>query len=106
MAIPPETPRGFWGDFAPIFTRPTFRRFLTLLGAAILTIGGRTVANLLRTAGSLAPGATARRVVDRLPADDHIMLVGDDTVFAHPGRHVFGKARHRDQVRSSHAFTA
>jgi hypothetical protein len=127
MAIPPETPRGFWGDFAPIFTRPTFRRFLTLLGAAILTIGRRTVANLLRTAGSLAPGATssyrrvfsqarwssirlacalARRVVDLLPADDPIILVGDDTVFAHPGRHVFGKARHRDPVRSSHASTA
>jgi len=25
MAILPETPRGFWDDFAPIFTRPTFR---------------------------------------------------------------------------------
>lgn len=57
MAIRPETPCGFWDDFAPLFTRPTFRRFLTLLGAAILTVGRRTVANLLRTAGSLAAGA-------------------------------------------------
>jgi len=57
MAILPETLCGFRDDFAPIFTRPTVRRFLTLLGAAILTVGRRTVANLLRTAGSLAAGA-------------------------------------------------
>jgi len=127
MAILPETPRGFWHDFAPVFTRPTFRRFLALLAAAILTVGRRTVANLLRTAGSLADGAAssyrrvfsqarwssirlacvlARQVMDLLPADAPIVLVGDDTVFAHPGRHVFGKARHRDPVRSSHAYTA
>jgi DDE superfamily endonuclease len=127
MAILPDAPRGFWDDFAPIFTRPTFRRFLTLLGAAILTVGHRTVANLLRTAGSLASGAAssyrrvfsqarwssirlahvlARRVVGLVPADTPVVLVGDDTVFAHPGRRVFGKARHRDPVRSSHAFTA
>ena len=127
MAILPEVPRGFWDDFAPIFTRPTYRRFLTLAGAAILTVGRRTVANLLTTAGSLAVGAAssysrvfsrarwsplrlaealARRVVALLPGDDEIVLVGDDTVFSHPGRRVFGKARHRDPVRSSHAFTA
>jgi hypothetical protein len=127
MAILPETPRGFWDDFAPIFTRPTFRRFLTLLGSAILAVGRRTIANLLRTAGSLAAGtsssyrrvfskarwsplrlaaALARRVVALLPADAEVVLVGDDTVFSHPGRRVFGKARHRDPVRSSHAFTA
>lgn len=32
--------------------------------------------------------------------------MGDDTVVAHPGAPVYGKARHRDPVRSSHAFTA
>lgn len=127
MAILPEALRGFRGDFAPVFTRPTFRRFLTLLGAAILAVGRRTAANLLRTAGSLAVGVAssyrrffsearwssirlaevlARRVVALLPADAEIALVGDDTVLAHPGRRVFGKARHRDPVRSSHAFTA
>lgn len=127
MAIPPGDPRGLWHAFAPVFTRPTWRRFLTLLGAAVLTVGRRAVANLLRTAGALAPGASssyrrvlskarwsplrpaevlARRVVDLLPADAEIALAADDTVFAHPGRRVFGKARHRDPVRSSHAFTA
>ena len=42
MAILPETPRGFWDDFALVFTRPTFRRFLTLFGAAVLTAGRRS----------------------------------------------------------------
>jgi hypothetical protein len=41
---------------APAFTKPTSRRFLVLLGAAILTTGRRTVANLLRTAAPLADG--------------------------------------------------
>src|SRR5262249_3680540 len=35
-----------------------------------------------------------------------VTLVGDDTVESHPGRKVYGKARHRDPVRSSHAYTA
>lgn len=35
-----------------------------------------------------------------------VTLVGDDTVSAHPGRKVYGKARHRDAVRSSHRYTA
>jgi hypothetical protein len=107
MAILPEAPRGFWDDFAPIFAGPTFRRFLTLIGAAILTVGRRTIANLLRTAGSLAAGTSygyrrvfskarwsplrlarvlARRVVVLLPDDAEVALVADDTVFSHPGR--------------------
>jgi len=115
------------GSFAPVFTEPTYQRFLVLMGAAILTTGRRTVANLLRTAGSLAPGHTssyrrvfseapwsalqlacalARLLVALLPDDAPILLAGDDTVVAHPGPHVFGKARHRDPVRSSHAYTA
>ncbi len=35
-----------------------------------------------------------------------IRLVGDDTVTEHPGPKVYGKARHRDAVRSSHSYTA
>ena len=67
MAIPPGDPRGLWHAFAPVFTRPTWRRFLTLLGAAVLTVGRRAVANLLRTAGALAPGASSsyRRVLSK-----------------------------------------
>jgi hypothetical protein len=97
-----------------------------LLGAAILTTGRHTIANLLRTAGALAPGhsssyrrvfsqarwssirlacALGRHLIALLPEDQPIALAGDDTVVAHPGPHVFGKARHRDPVRSSHAYT-
>jgi hypothetical protein len=43
--------------FAPHFTRPTGRRFALLLTAAILTQGRHTVANLLRTLGTVVhPG--------------------------------------------------
>jgi hypothetical protein len=127
MSILPDATCALFDRFAPAFTRPTYRRFLVLLGSAIITTGRRTVANLLRTAGSLAPGhvasyrrvfsqarwsmlglgcALARHLVALLPTDSPIVLAGDDTVVAHPGPHVYGKARHRDPVRSSHAYTA
>ena len=127
MAILPDESLALLDSFAPIFTEPTYRRFLVLLGAAILTTGRRTVANRLRTAGSLAPGdpssyrrvfsqarwsmirlacALARHLLALLPEDQPIVLVGDDTVIAHPGLHVYGKGRHRDPVRSSHVYTA
>ena len=124
--LPPElTP--LLVEFSPAFTRPTYRRSLVLLLAAILTTGRRTVANLLRTAGALAPGhptsyrrvlsqarwsllqlarILTRHLVDRVLPDGPITLVGDDTVDGHPGPHVYGKARHRDPVRSSHGYTA
>jgi hypothetical protein len=35
-----------------------------------------------------------------------VWLAGDDTVAERPGPHVFGKARHRDGVRSTHRYTA
>jgi hypothetical protein len=50
--------------------------------------------------------ALTRQLNTLLPEDTPIVLVGDHTVIAHPGPHVYGKARHRDPVRSSHAFTA
>jgi hypothetical protein len=111
----------------PHFTRPTAARVVVLLAAAILTTGRRTVANLLRTVGALAPGhdasyrrvlsaarwsglelgcALTRYLLDHLVPAGPVYLVGDDTVDGHPGRRVYGKGRHRDPVRSSHAFTA
>jgi hypothetical protein len=112
---------------APAFTAPTFRRFALLMGAALLCTGRRTVANLLRVAAPLADGHSTsyqrvfssaswsamrlacclcRPVVALLPTDRPILLAGDDTVDGHPGKHVYGKARHRDPVRSSHGYTA
>jgi hypothetical protein len=111
----------------PAFTQPTAQRFATLLVAALLTTGRRTVANLLRTLGPLAPGhrTTYQRVLSRAPwsagtvgcalasfllrhllPEGPVVLVGDDTVDGHPGPKVYGKARHRDPVRSTHAYTA
>ena len=111
----------------PCFTQPTWRRFALLMAAAALTTGRRTVANLLRSAGPLAEGhptsyqrvlSSARWsglrlgcalfgfVLRRLVPEGRVTLVGDDTVDGHPGRRVYGKARHRDAVRSSHSYTA
>src|SRR5437868_14443052 len=127
MSILPSEAEALVLALAPIFTEPTFRRFLLLLAAAILTTGRRTVANLLRTAGALAKGhktsyqrvlsaahwsgvrlacVLARFVVRRFCPAGRITLVGDDTVESHPGRKVYGKARHRDPVRSSKSYTA
>ncbi len=112
---------------APAFTAPTFGRFVSLLLSALLTLGRRTVANLLRTLGPLAPGhrTTYQRVLSHahwsslrlaclltrfllrhLLPTGRVPLVGDDTVDGHKGKHVYGKARHRDPVRSSHSYTA
>jgi hypothetical protein len=111
----------------PIFSRAIHRRFILLALAAILTLGGRTVTNLLRVLSTLAPGhpstyhrvfsrdrwsiaALARRYSAAILATfvprGPILLAGDDTVTEHPGPHVYGKGRHRDPVRSTHSYTA
>src|SRR3954449_725411 len=112
---------------APALTRPTYHRFVLLGLAAILTVGRRTVANLLRLLGALAPGhpssyhrllshrrwpsrRLARRyiaaVLARFAPHGPVALAGDDTVTEHPGAQVYGKGCHRDPVRSTHGFTA
>ena len=112
---------------APAFTMPTFHRFTTLVAAAILTTGRRTIANLLRTLGGLASGhrtsyqrvlsqaqwsglqlacMLTRFLVQHLLPQGLVRLVGDDTVDGHKGKKVHGKARHRDPVRSTKSYTA
>jgi hypothetical protein len=126
MILPIEA-RPLLEALSPVFTTPTFSRFVTLFGSAILCTGRRTVANLLRTAAPLTDGhrTTYQRVLSSaewsalrlacqlcrvvlalVPDDQLVILVGDDTVDGHPGRLVYGKARHRDPVRSGHGFTA
>jgi hypothetical protein len=126
MILPPEA-GPLLAAFAPLFTHPTYHRFVTLTVAALLTPGRRTVANLVRTVGRLAPGhrTTYQRVLSaarwsgvelgcalaafllrHLVPDGPVTLVGDDTVDGHKGERVYGKARHRDPVRSTHAYTA
>jgi hypothetical protein len=126
MLLPTEA-QPLLAAFLPHFSHPTYTRFVVLTAAAILTTGRRTVANILRTVGDLAPGhdASYRRVLSaaewsglelgcaltrylltHLVPDGPVDLVGDDTVDGHPGPKVYGKGRHRDAVRSSHAYTA
>ena len=126
MTLPAEA-QPLLAVLLPHFTQPTATRFVTLLVAAVLTPGRRTVANLLRTLGPLAAGhrTSYQRVLSRAPwstaalgcaltafilrhllPDGPVVLVGDDTVDGHPGANVYGKGRHRDPVRSTHSHTA
>ena len=126
MTFPTEA-RPLLAVLLPAFTQPTACRVVALLAAALLTTGRRTVANLLRTLGRFAPGhrTSYQRVLSRAPwstatlgcalaafvlrhllPDGPVVLVGDDTVDGHPGPKVYGKARHRDPVRSTHSHTA
>src|SRR4051812_49381812 len=99
MILPPEA-LPLLAGLAPAFTRPTYRRFVVLLAAAILTQGRHTVANLIRTLGPFATGhltdyqrvlcrapwsglrlgcALARFILAHLVPDGVVTLVGDDT---------------------------
>ncbi|AGA29047.1 IS701 family transposase [Singulisphaera acidiphila] len=123
----PKQVRTVLDPLEPVFSRAAHRRFILLALAAILTLGGRTINNLLRVLGTLAPGhpssyhrvfsrdrwslaALARRYIATVLASfvphGPILLAGDDTVTEHPGPHVYGKGRHRDPVRSTHTYTA
>src|SRR6187549_1620666 len=107
MNIVPTEAAWMLAEFAPVFTQPTYPRFLVLLFGAILTTGRHTVANILRTVGALAQGAPssyhrvlscapwsglrlacilARLIVRSFYASGVILLAGDDTVDEHRGK--------------------
>jgi hypothetical protein len=123
----PDSVRTLFDPLGPAFTRPAHHRFVMLALAAILTVGSRTLANLLRAPGALAPGhppssprvfsrdrwspwGLARRfagsVLARLVPSGVIELAGDDTAEGRRGKEVFGEGCHRDPVRSTQAFAA
>lgn len=123
----PRQAQALFDPLAPAFRQPIHHRFVVLAVAAILTLSGRTICNLLRCLGVLAPGhpssyhrifsrspwrpwELARRftatVLTRFAPQGVIELAGDDTVAEHPGPKVYGKGCHRDPVRSTHSFTA
>ena len=98
--ILPDEARLLLQALAPVFTQPTFHRFVTLLGSAILTTGRRTVANILRTAAPLAQGHVTtyqrvfssaewsalqlacqlcRLVLSLIPPEQAVVLAGDET---------------------------
>jgi hypothetical protein len=123
----PRHAQSLLGAMAGAFTRPTFQRFVILVFAATLTVGRRTILNLLRTVQVLAPGDASsyhrvfskRRwsnwnlaraligfILKHWVPEGPVHLAGDDTVAEHRGKKIYGKACHRDAVRSSHSFTA
>jgi hypothetical protein len=123
----PQPAGSLFDALADVFTRPTYAHAVLLALGAILTVGARTVANLLRTLGVLAPGdpttyhrvlserawsgldlarALAGLVLRWLVPTGPVHLAGDDTVTEHPGDKVYGKGCHRDPVRSTHSYTA
>jgi len=114
-------------EFSRHFSEPTYQRFLFLLVSAVLTVGRRTVSNLLRTTGRLASGhassyhrlfskrrwslwplsrVLAAFILNRWVPTGPVPVVFDDTVDGHKGKHIWGKACHRDAVRSTHSHTA
>jgi hypothetical protein len=50
--------------------------------------------------------ALAGFLLGRFPPAGPVVLVGDDTADGHKGKKVYGKARHRDPVRSTKSYTA
>src|SRR6266550_2524031 len=95
----PRPAHSLFDALAGAFTGPTFLRVVLLALAAILTVGQRTVCNLLRTLGALAPGHPSsyhqvfcrRRwscwrlahglihwVFEHLVPEEQILLAGDD----------------------------
>jgi hypothetical protein len=113
--------------FQPAFSTPTYNRFLVLWLGAILTTGRQTLTNIVRTVRHHATGhvSSYHRVFSQrrwsawelarllltflltyVVPTGPVLLAGDDTVAERPGPHVFGKARHRDGVRSTHSYTA
>src|SRR5258708_7826997 len=115
VGLLPDSVRSFFAIFSPTFTKPTLLRFTLIAVAAILTLGSRTIANLLRTLGCLAPGDSSayRRVFSKrrwslwrlsrallawvlshLELKGPVHLSADDTVSEHPGDKVHGKCCH------------
>jgi len=108
------------------FSQPTFKRFTLLLVGAILTPGRRTVLHVLWTVRSLTDGhvSSYHRVLSRnrwslwplgralagaalawVGEGEPVLVAIDDHATQHRGKRVYGKARHRDAVRSSHSHT-
>lgn len=120
FVLPQEA--GVVQQLAPAFTRPTFRRFVTLLVGAIITMGRRTVSHILWSIPHLTRGhfggyhrvfsaarwspwpiarVLAAAVVALVPKDQPVIVDVDDTVARHRGPRVFGVGCYRDACRSS-----
>ncbi len=123
----PSAAEPLFVNLSVAFTRPTFQRVLPLAVGAVLTLGRRTVTTVLRTLGGLARGhpstyhrvfsravwslwplgkVIATAILDRIPADEPVLVPMDDTTARHRGKKVYGKGCHHDAVRSTHTHVA
>lgn len=127
MGSVPKSLRVVFLAWSTMFSESVFEKFMTLLQGAVLTTGRRTVCRILRLVGSLANAhpssyhrvlshrrwsmwpmarVLAEYIISAFCHNGVIRIVGDETVTEHPGKNVFGKARHRDAKRSTHSFIA
>jgi hypothetical protein len=121
----PQLLKNFMHNFDGCVSSPSLMRLTEILVARIITIGKTTVTNLSRVYGfdpynspwhhlfsryrislwalsfALIELIQKKFLIDGQP----LVLVVDDTTCLHTGKHVFGKEKHRDAVRSSHAVT-
>src|SRR4051794_6854757 len=115
-----------FAEFAPLFTRPTFRNALQLLKGAILTLGSRTVASALRAVGLqhdphflnyhrvLSRARWNARWASRIllralvrafaPGDQPLVFGVDDMIERRWGPRIQARGVYRDPVRSSRGF--
>ena len=109
-------------DLSSSVARPqAATRLVLLFAASILVVGNRTVSAVLRLLSLITPvnPSTYHRlfshrrwsasklaklvacfVIKRFAPNGPIRVVGDETVHGHGGKKVYGKARHRDAVRT------
>lgn len=120
----PRAAQPLIAPFSVAFSRPTFQRVSLLMLGAILCLRQRTVTASLRTLGPLASGhwsdyhrvlcrrvwstwplgrVLAALVLEMIPPDQPVVIPVDDTAVQHKGKHVYGKGRHHDAIRSTHS---
>lgn len=104
----------------------TAERVILFFTTAILITGNKTVSSVVRLLSIMQPVNPStyhrlfshrkwcmkrlafiitRFVLDRFVSEGIVKICGDETVDGHRGKNVYGKARHRDAVRSSHSHT-
>ena len=118
----PKVAEPLLARFSIAFTKPTFQRAMLLLVGFVLTVGRHTVTRTLATVRNLTSGhfgnyhrvfsrarwspwrlahVLAALVLELVPADQPVICTVDETTTQHRGKQVYGKARHRDALRST-----
>ena len=123
MARIPRKVQDVLDTFEQEFAPSVWNRFFAMLLVAILLRGRRTILRLFDLTERLVPGhfsslhrvfshrrwclsalarVLANALVDHFAPNGTLEIVGDDTISQHRGENVYGKACHRDAVRSAH----